>query len=169
MATTECRKRRIWVGRVKLYISALRLEDGELLLVVSPMFNASAIRDYALRWEIETLFSYLKYRGFNLENTRLTDPRRVKKLIAVLAIGFCWCYLTGEWQHNQKKAIKIKKHGRLSMSLFRYGLDYVQMAIQRFTSIFGKDRIVNVFADREFIGEKWFTWLIENDINLCIS
>lgn len=37
---TECRKRRIWVGRVKLYISALRLEDGELLLVVSPMFNA---------------------------------------------------------------------------------------------------------------------------------
>jgi hypothetical protein len=81
---TECRKRRIWVGRVKLYISALRLEDGELLLVVSPMFNASAIRDYALRWEIETLFSCLKGRGFNLENTRLTDPRRVKKLIAVL-------------------------------------------------------------------------------------
>jgi hypothetical protein len=34
--------------------------------------------------------------------------------------------------------------------------------IQRFISIFGKDRIVNVFADREFIGEKWFTWLIEN-------
>ena len=26
--------------------------------------------------------------------------------------------------------------------------------IQRFISIFGKDRIVNVFADREFIGEK---------------
>ena len=99
---TECRKRRIWVGRVKLYISALRLEDGELLLVVSPMFNASAIRDYALRWEIETLFSCLKGRGFNLENTRLTDPGRVKKLIAVLAIGFCWCYLTGEWQHDRK-------------------------------------------------------------------
>ncbi|MEQ1120092.1 transposase, partial [Acinetobacter junii] len=66
-----------------------------------------------LRWEIETLFSCLKGRGFNLENTRLTDPRRVKKLIAVLAIGFCWCYLTGEWQHDRKKAIKIKKHGRL--------------------------------------------------------
>ena len=65
---------------------------GIAILVVSPMFNASAIRDYALRWEIETLFSCLKGRGFNLENTRLTDPRRVKKLIAVLAIGFCWCY-----------------------------------------------------------------------------
>ena len=61
----------------------------------------------------------------------------MKKLIAVLAISFCWCYLTGEWQHDQKKAIKIKKHERLSMSLFRYGLDYVQMAIQRLIG-FGK-------------------------------
>ncbi|EXH80596.1 putative transposase [Acinetobacter baumannii 2887] len=42
------------VGRVKLYISALQLENGELLLVVSPQFNANAIQDYALRWEIET-------------------------------------------------------------------------------------------------------------------
>ena len=143
---TECRKRRIWVGRVKLYISALRLEDGELLLVVSPMFNASAIRDYALRWEIETLFSCLKGRGFNLENTRLTDPRRVKKLIAVLAIGFCWCYLTGEWQHDRKKAIKIKKHGRLSVSLFRYGLDYVQMAILRLIGFGKKEEFKKVLA-----------------------
>ena len=122
---------------MKLYISALQLENGELLLVVSPQFNANAIQDYALRWEIETLFSCLKGRGFNLENTRLTDARRVKKLIAVLAISFCWCYLTGEWQHDQKKAIKIKKHGRLSVSLFRYGLDYVQMAILRLIG-FGK-------------------------------
>ena len=90
---------------MKLYISALQLENGELLLVVSPQFNANAIEDYALRWEIETLFSCLKGRGFNLENTRLTDPRRVKKLIAVLAIGFCWCYLTGEWQHDRKKGL----------------------------------------------------------------
>ncbi|VCY90100.1 Putative transposase (identified by ISEscan HMM) [Acinetobacter baumannii] len=27
---------------------------------------------------------------------------------------------------------------------------------------------MNVFADREFIGEQWFTWLIEQDINFCI-
>ena len=37
----ECRKRRILVGRVKLYISALQIENGELLLVVSPQFNAN--------------------------------------------------------------------------------------------------------------------------------
>ncbi|MCY3186560.1 IS4 family transposase, partial [Acinetobacter baumannii] len=45
-------------------------------------------------------------------------------------------------QHDQKKAIKIKKHGRLSMSLFRYGLDYVQMAIQRLIGFGKKERIL---------------------------
>ena len=49
---------------------SLQLENGELLLVVSPQFNANAIQDYALRWESETLFSCLKRTWFNLENTR---------------------------------------------------------------------------------------------------
>ncbi len=80
---------------MKLYISALQLENGELLLVVSPQFNANAIQDYALRWEIETLFSCLKGRGFNLENTRLTDPRRVKKLIAVVSYKLLLVLLNG--------------------------------------------------------------------------
>ena len=36
-------------------------------------------------------------------------------------------------------------------------------------AIFGKDRYCDVFADRAaFIGEQWFTWLIEQDINFCI-
>jgi hypothetical protein len=35
--------------------------------VVSPQFNANAIQDYALRWEIETLFSCLKGRGLILK------------------------------------------------------------------------------------------------------
>lgn len=40
--------------------------------------------------------------------------------------------------------------------------------IQRFVSLFGTDCIENLFADREFIGGQWFTWLMQNDINFCI-
>ena len=40
--------------------------------------------------------------------------------------------------------------------------------IQRFIVIFGKDSFVNVFADRRFIGEQWFAWLIVQEINFCI-
>ena len=40
---TECRKRRIWVGRVKLYISALRLEDRELQVLGEKRRNDSQV------------------------------------------------------------------------------------------------------------------------------
>ena len=55
-------------------------------------------------------------------------------------------FLTGEWQHDRKKAIKIKKHGRLSVSLFRYGLDYVQMAILRLIGFGKKEEFKKVLA-----------------------
>ncbi len=41
-------------------------------------FNANAIQDYALRWEIETLFSCLKDAGLILKIRAWTDLRRVK-------------------------------------------------------------------------------------------
>ncbi|OUM77970.1 hypothetical protein AST20_10165 [Acinetobacter baumannii] len=47
---------------------------------------------------------------------------------------------------HQKKVIKIKKHGRLSMSLFRYGLDYVQMAIQRLIGFGKKEEFKEILA-----------------------
>lgn len=108
----------------KLYLSALKLWDGELLIVVTNDEPGFAIKTYALRWEIETLFSCLKGRGFNFEDTHIINQDRIKKLFVLLAIAFCWAHKTGEWRHEQK-AIKIKKHGRLAVSFFRYGLDYI--------------------------------------------
>ena len=48
----------------------------------------------------------------------------------MLAIAFCWAYKTGEWQH-EITPIKIKKHGRPAVSLFRYGLDYITNAVMK--------------------------------------
>ena len=131
LGQSEHRKNHVLINGVKLYVSALGLKDGELLIVVSANFNPNAITEYGLRWEIETLFSCLKGRGFNLEDTRITHPNRIKKLVAVLAVGFCWCYLTGQWKHDEIKPIVLKNHGRLSKSLFRYGLDEIQLALQQ--------------------------------------
>ena len=41
---------------------------------------------------------------------------------------------------------KRKKHGRPSISLFRYGLDYVQMAIQRVIGFGEKEEIKEFLA-----------------------
>lgn len=40
--------------------------------------------------------------------------------------------------------------------------------MERFFSLFGKERIEAVTADREFIGDQWFLWLKDNKINIFI-
>ena len=70
-----------------------------------------------------------KGRGFNLEDTRITNRLRLKRLLAVMVIAFCLAHRTGEWQHENVKPIKVKKHQRLSKSIFREGLDLLRSAL----------------------------------------
>ena len=85
----------------------------------------SAGEIYGLGWRIETLFSALKKRGFELETTHLTDIKRIEKLVAILAITLSWAHLVGEWLAEQQP-LKINKHGYHAKSIFRDGLDYWQ-------------------------------------------
>ena len=91
--------------------------------------------DYKQRWEIETLFGCLKTRGFDFESTHMTEPERIKKLVALLAITYCWCIYTGEWL-NSIKEIKVKKHRRKEISIFRYGLDELREILLNITTRF---------------------------------
>jgi|SRR5205085_8772056 len=115
--------RLIW--GLELFVTGMRLEGGEYLIVIAPEYGEQALRDYAKRWEIETLFGCLKSRGFRLEETHVIEPERLKKLIALLALAFCWAHVVGEWL-SQQKPLKSKKHGRLAKSIFRYGLNHLR-------------------------------------------
>ena len=88
----------------------------------------AALSDYAYRWGIETLFGCLKTRGFCLEATHLKDPERLKKLIALLTLAFCWAHQVGEWV-VEHQPIQIKKHGRKARSIFRTGLDHLRQIL----------------------------------------
>lgn len=111
---------------VDVYLSGLRLADGELLIVASNNTCPDAIETYGKRWQIETLFSCMKGRGFNLEETCVTDRTRIKRLLVVAVVAFCWAHRIGEWQHAYVKPIKVKKHQRLTKSIFRAGLDLLR-------------------------------------------
>jgi hypothetical protein len=56
----------------------------------------------------QSLFAALKKRGFRFEDTHLTDPRRISRLIALLAIAFAWAHHTGEVLSHQQP-IPFKK------------------------------------------------------------
>ena len=120
------KKRRLW-GHW-LYIAALKLDDGSLLVIATQTAPQNAIADYAQRWGIETLFGLLKTRGFRLEDTHLRDSERLSKLFALLALALVWAIHIGDWMH-EFEPIAIKNHGRKAKSIFRYGLDRLRSII----------------------------------------
>lgn len=92
------------------------------MILITNQAPHSALSDYALRWNLETLFGAFKTRGFCLESTHFIDAHRVRKLFALLTLALCWVMQTGRWRQEQTP-IKLKSHGRKAQSLFRYGLD----------------------------------------------
>jgi hypothetical protein len=113
----------IWGER--WHISGMRLPKGEYVIVIAERETQTALEDYARRWEVETLFGCLKTRGFCLEATHVTDPERLKKLLALVALAFCWAHVAGEWL-SARKPLPLKKHGRKAVSIFRHGLDHLR-------------------------------------------
>lgn len=67
------------------------------MIVASNDLIVDAITTYKMHWEIKALFSCLKSRGFNLEDTHLTDLMKLKRLLSVFTIAFCWAYRMGIW------------------------------------------------------------------------
>jgi Transposase DDE domain len=124
--------RSVW--GLPLFISGVRLSSGESVVVVAPRQTETALSDYSRRWEIETLFSCLKSRGFRLEETHVTHPERLKKLMALLAVAFCWAHVIGHWL-TLKQPLKIKKHGRKAVSIFRHGFDHLRRILCTLESI----------------------------------
>lgn len=115
----------IYGNRVRLV--GMRLKD-EWLILATNADPSQALAAYKQRWGIECLFSAMKTRGFNLEDTHLTHPERIEKLIALISLALVWCVLIGEWLAEQKE-LKIKKHGRKPVSLFRRGLDCLRQVL----------------------------------------
>ena len=113
---------------VDVYLTGVILRTGELLLVVSNVQSDQALSCYKQRWKIETLFQFLKSRGFNLEDTHITDPERLEKLFALVAVAACWALVAGFWKNTFEQPLKVKKHGRLEKSFFRSGLVFIQQA-----------------------------------------
>ena len=55
-----------------------------------------ALDAYRKRWAIESFFADAKTRGLNLEDTRLTAPRKLDLLVAILVIAIAWASATAD-------------------------------------------------------------------------
>ncbi len=111
---------------LKLNIIGIKLENNQYLILITNYKNSlDSLEMYKRRWEIETMFAAFKKKGFNLEDTKVTDIKKLEKLIALLSITFCWCYIIGEWR-NHEKPIKFREDiNAYTRTVLNYGLEYI--------------------------------------------
>lgn len=111
------------------YVSGKKTFDRngkiEFLIIISFNKPEESINYYKERWQIETLFKSLKSSGFNIEDTHVTDLKRLYKLFSLVLIAFIWCYNIGDFADKHIKKIAIKSHNRRAVSVFKHGLDLI--------------------------------------------
>lgn len=102
------------------------LADGDFLYLLGTVNVEFMGQLYAKRWTIETCFQGLKGRGFDLEKTHLKCLKKIKKLIALVAISYAVCGSMGIYFHKKIQNIKRKKHGYKSNSFVRKGMNMIR-------------------------------------------
>jgi hypothetical protein len=114
---------------LKLNFAAKRIKGKELLIVASNAPARHALGAYRKRWAIECLFGDAKTRGLNLEDTRLTCPRKLGLLLGIVALAMAWASKTASRLIGTGKMPR-KKHGYYAKSWFRVGLDQIRRLLR---------------------------------------
>jgi hypothetical protein len=116
------------LGLKKLPPQAGQAQD--YLAVLTNSADGDALSRYRRRWSIETFFQSVKRRGFDLEQTHLKDPLRLKKLFALVCLAFAICLAEGIYRHQNVKKILTKSNGYKQNSYFRHGLNAVRKILK---------------------------------------
>lgn len=118
-------KRRIY--KSKEFTSAVTVtksQKGNILLLAHSEEIEDPTYAYGFRWGIELGFRAMKTGGFNMEDTALNKPNRITTLYRIIAILTAFCFRGGDLI-NEAIPIKIKSHGRKSISFIKIFLDFV--------------------------------------------
>jgi hypothetical protein len=104
----------------------------EPLYLVTNLSNAyQACKYYRRRFQIETLFSDQKSRGFQIHKSHLSDPARLGRMLVAACLAYLWMICQGIWVIATHHTGLIDRTDRVDKSLFRLGLDWIKFALKR--------------------------------------
>jgi len=109
---------------IKLVITR-SIEGDPVIAAASMEITDDVLDQYRKRWLIELFFKSIKTKGFNIEDTHMTDPERIKALFALVAFASV-CTVRAGIARDICKKITIKNHGRPELSFFTAGLDLLK-------------------------------------------
>lgn len=152
----EYKEFKVKLGGLDVRLAATLAEDGELVMVVSPRYFRGRLLDrYRTRWLIELYFKSIKTMGFNLEDTHMTDPDKIKTLMALIAVASAIALMAGRFRTYVKK-IPIKAHGRPQYTTFTYGLDLLRAILKGRTICWPFNYSAPKTSE---ISEPWSNWV----------
>ena len=104
----------------------------EPLVVATTLANPThADATYEQRFNIEHMHKDWKSNAFDLENTRVTDPKRIETLLIPIAFAYILCVLEGE-EKEQNGEVRTPPKGKARMvGLFLSGLRTISRYLQR--------------------------------------
>ena len=96
--------------------------DRPLYLLSNLELGEEAVYWYKKRFQIETFFSDQKSRGFGLDKSHLSDPKRLARLLMASCLAYIWLVCLGVRVVQSGKLPLIHRKNRCDLSLFQIGL-----------------------------------------------
>ena len=121
----------VQVGPVNILAIWNEKEGCHWFIVTNFETQREAQRQYRKRFTIETLFSDVKGRGFNLDKTRLYIPDRVSRLILATAIAYVFTVFLGVALIHSGKLGELVRTDDSYYSLFQLGLIYLDHLLNK--------------------------------------
>jgi hypothetical protein len=108
-------------------------EKYEEAMVVATTLNNSykANKVYGKRFGIEPMHKDWKTNAFYLENTRVTDPKRIETLLIPIAFAYILCVFEGERKEEAEEVVKPPKGKKRMVGLFLSGLRDISTKLKR--------------------------------------
>ena len=121
-----------FAGMDQRFATAMRfgvVNHAEDIIIVATNRNPrKAVNAYKGRWQIECLFAETKTRGFNMEDTRITNPAKLSLMLALVAIAMAWSLACASALIGRSD-IPRATHGFRRKSCFRTGFDALRQWI----------------------------------------
>lgn len=89
-----------------------------------------ALQLYKKRAHIETFFSDLKSRGFQIDKSHLSDPNRLSRLLIAACLAYLWIVYLGVCAIQHDWMQRLHRQDRCDLSLFRLGLRLLARALK---------------------------------------
>jgi DDE family transposase len=117
-------------GPVSILALWERRYQEPIYLVTNLSDLALAVQLYKKRAHIETFFSDLKTRGFQIHKSHLSDPKRLSRLLIAACLAYVWIVYLGVCAMSDEWMKRLHRRDRCDLSLFRLGLRLLARALK---------------------------------------